>query len=171
MATKHDQLMKELLASFPDQFLRLAVPRIAGAIDLDAVDLAPEEHYPGSPTGRERRADLVGLATALPEREGAGEGEIEEVMLHTEIELRYRGLTAPRLLSYHRGLSLKYAMVVHTIVLGCGAVRQGHSLKSTKSGLWARRWWSFATTASGCRERRRLSTWHGRSRWPGRWRR
>ena len=55
MATKHDQLMKELLASFPDQFLRLAAPSLAEAIDLEALELAPEEHYPGSPSGRARR--------------------------------------------------------------------------------------------------------------------
>ncbi len=114
---KHDQLMKELLTSFPDQFLRLAAPRIAEQIDLDAVEFAPEEHYPGSPTGRERRADLVARAPALPGGKGAEHGERQDVVLHAEIELRYRGRMAARLLSYHRGLSLKHALKVHTIVL------------------------------------------------------
>ncbi len=94
MATKHDELMKELLAHFPDQFLHLAAPRLAERIDLEAVQFAPEEHYPGSPTGRERRADLVAQAHALPEPEGSEHDGTREVMLHAEIELQYRGRTA-----------------------------------------------------------------------------
>ncbi len=117
MASQHDELMKELLTRFPDQFLRLSAPRLAECVDLAALELAPEEHYPGSPTGRERRADLVGRETALPSPGDDRHGEIEEVMLHGEIEIQYRARTAPRLLGYHRGLSLKYALVVHTIVL------------------------------------------------------
>ncbi len=114
MATKHDQLMKELLASFPHQFLRLAAKEIADRLDLDTVILEPEEHYPGTPTGRERRPDLVSRARVLAGEDGEDEGE---VLLHVEIELRYRGSKRPKLLSYQRGLSLKYALPVHTIVL------------------------------------------------------
>ncbi len=115
MATKHDQLMKRLISHFPDQFLCLAAPQIAGSVDLEAIEFAPEEHYPGSPTGRERRADLVARASALPADKK--DREREKVLLHTEIELQYRSRTKPRLLAYHRGLSLQYALVVHTIVL------------------------------------------------------
>ncbi len=76
----------------------------------DTVAFEPEEHYPGVPTGRARRPDLVSRARAKVEDEA-------EVLLHAEIELRYRGDKRPGLLSYHRGLSLKYALPVHTIVL------------------------------------------------------
>ncbi len=117
MATKHDQLMKELIASFPDQFVRLAAPRLAERIDLVAVAFEPEEHYPGSPTGRERRADLVSRAYALPEPKSAENGETEEAVLHAEIERQYRSATVSRLFDYNRGLGLKYALVVHTLVL------------------------------------------------------
>ncbi len=115
MATKHDQLMKRLISQFPDQFLRLAAPQIARTVDLEAIEFAPEEHYTGSPTGRERRADLVARASALPD--GEKDRERENVLLHTEIELQFRSRTKPRLLAYHRGLSLHYTLVVHTIVL------------------------------------------------------
>ncbi len=114
MASQHDQLMKRLISHFPDQFLRLAAPHIAGSVDLETIAFAPEEHYPGSPTGRERRADLVARAASLPVDESE---DVEDVLLHTEIELQYRSRTKPRLLAYHRGLSLHYALVVHTIVL------------------------------------------------------
>ncbi len=114
MATKHDQLMKELLACFPDQFLRLAAVEIADRVDLDTVVLEPEEHYPGAPTGRERRPDLVSRARTFVDEDGNDEGE---VLVHVEIELKYRSSKLPTLLIYHRGLSLKYALPVHTIVL------------------------------------------------------
>ena len=110
MATKHDQLMKELLGCFSDQFLILASPELADQIDLETVHLRPEEHYPGAPTGRERRPDLVSRARTLADDD-------DEVVIHVEIELRYRGRRLPKLLVYHRGLSLKYGIAVHTIVL------------------------------------------------------
>lgn len=112
--TPHDQLMKELLVSFPDQFVRLAAPSLAQRIDLDALALEPEEHYPGSPTGRERRPDLVGRAYAMPEPRN---GEVKEAMLHAEIERRYLSATVSRLFDYNRGLGLKHAVPVHTLVL------------------------------------------------------
>ncbi len=114
MATRHDQLMKELIAAFPHQFLRLAAAEIADKVDLDSVAFEPEEHYPGTPAGRERRPDLVSRARTVGSEAGTDGGE---VVLHAEIELRFRGSKLPKLLSYHRGLSLKFALAVHTIVL------------------------------------------------------
>ncbi len=121
MATRHDQLMKELIAAFPDQFLRLAAPELAERVDLATVALEPEEHYPGAPSGRERRTDLVSRARTK------ADGEIEacEILIHVEIELRYRHDKLLKLLSYHRGLSLKYALPVHTIVLYLRGGRPG----------------------------------------------
>ena len=116
MAVQHDQLMKKLLATFPDQLLRLAAPELAECLDLESMAFEPEEHYPGSPTGRERRADLVGRAWARTEPGGA-ENDVAEALIHVEIELEFRTRTAPRLLRYNRGLSLKYELTVHTIVL------------------------------------------------------
>ncbi len=113
MTTPHDQLMKELIAAFPRQFLRLAALEVAERVDLDTVAFEPEEHYPGTPAGRARRPDLVSRAQAKTGEDGAK----GEVLLHVEIELRYYNRKLPGLLSYHRGLSLKYALPVHTIVL------------------------------------------------------
>lgn len=155
MATKHDQLMKELIATFPGQFLRLAAPPISERIDLDAVAFEPEEHYPGSPTGRERRADLIGRATALADAEG---DDVEmEVLLHAEIELRYLTVTAPRLLRYNRGLSLKYELVVHTVVLYLhggppGAQSQVYEEKSLGQVVVAFRYHSLGLSRSQAAE-------------------
>ena len=115
MATNHDQLMKELIATFPDQFLHLAAPEVAARIDPGSLAFEPEEHFSGNPTGHARRCDLVSRATVLPPAEGSG-GE-DEVLMHVEIELNNRAAVPPKLLLYNRGLSLKHALPVHTIVL------------------------------------------------------
>ena len=62
MATNHDQLMKELIAAFPGQFVCLAAPEVAERIQLAALAFEPEEHYAGSPTGHARRGDLIARA-------------------------------------------------------------------------------------------------------------
>ncbi|MCP3961901.1 MAG: DUF4351 domain-containing protein [bacterium] len=49
MATQHDQMMKELITTFPDQFLRLAAPDVAERVHLGEVAFEPEEHYPRLP--------------------------------------------------------------------------------------------------------------------------
>ena len=115
MATHHDQLMKELIAAFPAQFLRLAAPGIAERLDLEALSFEPEEHYSGSRTGYARRGDLIGRAPVKPEAVEEADGG--EVLLHVEIELENRRRVRPRLLRYHRGLSLKHELPVHTLVL------------------------------------------------------
>ena len=117
MATQHDELMKQLITAFPDQFLRLAAPRLAERIDLDAVVFGPEEHYPGGPTGREQRPDLIARATSRSPPSGEPVDGEEEVMLHVEIELEYRLRVEPKLMRYNRGLSLKFALPVHTLNL------------------------------------------------------
>ncbi len=60
MPSQHDQLMKELIAAFPDQFVRLAAPERAERVNLDAVTFEPEEHYPALP------ADGSAARTSFP---------------------------------------------------------------------------------------------------------
>ncbi|MEM7587085.1 MAG: DUF4351 domain-containing protein [Acidobacteriota bacterium] len=110
MIIPHDQLMKELIARFADQFLRLVAPEVAGGVDLETLRLEPEEH--ANPTGHARRSDLVGRTKVLEP-----EDREDEVLVHVEIELQFRKTIEPRLLRYHRGLSLKYELPVHTLVL------------------------------------------------------
>ncbi len=115
MATNHDLLMKELIAAFPDQFLSLAAPYLAERVDLRGVHFEPEEHFAGSPTGHARRCDLV-ARSSTQWSDGRQDAE-EQVLLHIEIELRYQSTVEPKLLRYHRGLSLKHGLPVHTTVL------------------------------------------------------
>ena len=93
----------------------MAAPEIADRIDPKSLAFEPEEHYSGGPTRHARRADLITKAQPMDDTEA--KIHEEDVLLHAEIELQYRARTIPRLLRYHRGLSLKYALLVHTIVL------------------------------------------------------
>ncbi len=108
MPQTHDQIMKELITAFPTQFLELAAPELAARLLLEEVSFEPREHYPGSPSRRERRPDLVAEVRSL-------QGEL--ALAHVEIELDRRAEAEPKLLRYQRGLSLKYELPVHSIVL------------------------------------------------------
>ncbi len=108
MPQTHDQIMKELITAFPAPFLELAAPDLCRRLSPETVAFEPMEHYPGSPSQRERRPDLVARVST-----GAG----EEVVVHVEIELKYRASVPPKVLRYHRGLSLHYELPVHSVVM------------------------------------------------------
>ena len=108
MAGGHDQLWKDLIRAFPIDFLRLVDGELAAQLELSALSLEPVEEFLDRPTGAGRRMDLAGNARSL---EGA------EVLVHVEIELRFRDTVPPRLLLYNRLLGLRRRRPVHTIVL------------------------------------------------------
>ena len=108
MAGGHDQLWKDLIQTFPGDFVRLAGPDLAARLDLGAIQFRPVEAPSGALRGRERRLDLT---AEVEDRDG------ERALLHVEIELRFRTATAARLLAYNRLLALHFALPVQTIVL------------------------------------------------------
>ncbi len=112
MAGAHDQLGKELIRAFPADFVRLILSGVAAQIDLTAIDFRSEEFFTESPRGgRPRRPDLTAEVPVL--------GSDEEVILHGEIEARYRKARVPGLCEYNRMLTLRYGKSVHTAVVYC----------------------------------------------------
>lgn len=108
MAGGHDQLWKDLIQTFPADFVRLAGPDLAVRIKLDAIELRPAETPSDAPRSRERRLDLIGRAEST---------EGEQALLHVEIELQFRTVMAERLLAYNRLLALRFGLPVQTIAL------------------------------------------------------
>ncbi len=108
MAGGHDQLWKELIRAFSVDFLQLVDDDLAGRLELSSLTLGPAEEFLDQPTGAERRLDLVGGARTL---------EGDDLVVHVEIELRYRAPVPSRLCLYNRLLSLRRCRPVHTIVL------------------------------------------------------
>jgi hypothetical protein len=106
----HDQLFKDLIRSFPGDFLSLTAPDLLSQLDPGSLDFRPAEIFIDLPQGAQRHLDLVARA---PTRSG----EPEAVLLNVEIELRYRSTIPPRLWGYNRQLHLRYGLPVHTFVL------------------------------------------------------
>jgi hypothetical protein len=110
MAGGHDQLFKDLLRAFPADFLWLAGEAVAAKLELGGLELQPAEVFLDQPRGDQRRLDLVTRAEARTG--GAG-----PVLLHVEIELRYRSTVAARLWLYNCLLHQRHGLPVHTFVL------------------------------------------------------
>jgi len=108
MAGGHDQLFKDLIAAFPGDFLRLLAPAIAKRLEARHYDAQPTEAFLDHPRGAARRPDIVLRAAA---RDGT------EVLLHFEVELRFRSRLPARLWTYNRLLHLRSGLPVHTFLL------------------------------------------------------
>src|SRR5262245_28784711 len=108
MAGGHDQLWKDLIRTFPRDFVRLVAEDFAARLDVSSLHLEPAEEFLDRPTGAERRMDLVGSAEFL-----AG----GQLLLHVEVELRYRSIVPARLWTYNRLLGLRRRLPVHSYVL------------------------------------------------------
>ncbi|HEV7785600.1 MAG TPA: DUF4351 domain-containing protein [Thermoanaerobaculia bacterium] len=106
----HDQLFKDLLRSFPSDFLRLAAPALARRLVLEGLELHPAEGFLDLPRGAQSRPDLVARAEVR-------EGGPEAVLLHVEVELRFRASVPGRLWRYNRMLHLRHDLPVHSFVL------------------------------------------------------
>ncbi|MEA2692520.1 MAG: hypothetical protein QOJ16_1907, partial [Acidobacteriota bacterium] len=110
MAGGHDQLFKDLIQTFPGDFLRLAAPEIASRIDLGGLEFLPTESWTDLPRGARRQPDLLARVLALDDG-------MQPVLLHIEVELRYRSALPARLWRYNRVLSLRHDLTVHSMVL------------------------------------------------------
>ncbi len=127
MSTNHDQILRDLIAAFPMDFIELILPDVGSRIDCASVDFRKEEYFTDSPRGgRPRRPDLVAWAPTLTG---------DEVGIHVEIEARYRTARRSKLLDYNRLLSMRRSKPVHTAVIYCrggppGAQRQELHVKS-----------------------------------------
>lgn len=107
----HDQLFKELLSHFFDDFLHLAVPGIARHLDTGSCRPLPTELFTDLPAGEQRRLDLL---AEVPTRSGAPPGK---VYVHTEIESEARLTMGGRMRDYWHLLALKKFRPVVPIVV------------------------------------------------------
>lgn len=107
----HDQLFKDLLSLFFDDFLHLVVPDIVRHLDLGACRPLPTELFTDLPEGRQRRLDLL---TEVPTLGGAPPGT---VYVHTEIERDARSGMDERMRDYWHLLALKKLRPVIPIVV------------------------------------------------------
>jgi len=112
---RHDQLFKDLLRAFFGDLLNLVMPEVATYLNLGQVEFLDKETFTDLPVGRRRELDLV---AKVPIRKGARDREVERlVLIHIEIERRYRSVVARRLWRYTMHLSLRHKLPVVPIVV------------------------------------------------------
>src|SRR5437867_939293 len=83
----HDQLFKDLLRAFFQEFMELFFPDIAPRLDFTRVVPRDKELFTDVPRGEQREADLV---TEVQTRQGRPEA----VLIHVEVEAGRRGMGA-----------------------------------------------------------------------------
>jgi predicted transposase YdaD len=108
MHSRHDQLFKDLIRAFPADLLRLILPEAVRRLRLETLEFQPTEEFLDLPQGRERRLDLMARVSTW---------EGEPVLLHVEVETRFRAGMAERLWSYNRLVRLRRGQPVWTVVL------------------------------------------------------
>src|SRR5262245_15684582 len=104
----HDSFFKRLLRAFFPDLLRLAVPDIAGQLDLPGAVFLDKELFTRS--GRRREPDLLARIPLLA-------GGPESLLVHVEIEARARSPIVGRLRQYRRRIEAAYDSDVVSIVV------------------------------------------------------
>ena len=110
MPAAHDQLFKDLIRHFPADFLRLIAPTLARRVEATSLEPQPTELFLDLPRGRRRQPDLLLRALARG-------GEAGAILLHLEIEQRFRSHFPSRLWRYNRLLHLRFDLPLHSFVL------------------------------------------------------
>jgi len=103
----HDFLFKRLLRAFFPDLLRLALPGMAGHLDIHGAVFLDKELFTRS--GRRREPDLL---VRVPLLNGP-----ESLLVHVEIEVRARSRIVGRLRQYRRRIEAEYDSDVVSIVV------------------------------------------------------
>jgi hypothetical protein len=105
---RHDSIFKTLLEEFLADLLRLAVPDLAGRLDLAQLDFRKQEFF--TDTGRRRVVDLL---ARVPFLSASG----RSLLVHVEVEARARPGMGRRLWHYRNRILAAHDSHVLSIVL------------------------------------------------------
>lgn len=97
--TLHDRLFKEFLQRFLPSFLRAFLPREAAQLNFDTLEFRKQELIVNFPQQMLRITDTVAEVRTLA-------GEPEVIIVHVEVEARYKEQLAQRMFEYYSLLSL-----------------------------------------------------------------
>lgn len=98
--TRHDQLFKELINNFFEEFLEAFFPDVYGHIDFSSVQPLPDEVYTDLLEGKTRRLDII-VETKL-------KGEDTVMIIHVEPQSYYQSDFRERMYHYFSLLYNKY---------------------------------------------------------------
>jgi hypothetical protein len=156
---RHDSIFKRLLREFFSDLLWLAVPELAGRLDLTRPVLLDKELFTAG--GRRREVDLLARVSFLAV-EGGG-----ALLVHVEVEARARPGMERRLWLYRNQIQAAHESHVLSIVLynGDPVASKGRPWARTSSATWR----TSITSLSASRTAIRPRTWTGPSLSPGGW--
>ncbi|MEM9596630.1 MAG: DUF4351 domain-containing protein [Acidobacteriota bacterium] len=98
---RHDPIWKSLIQTFLGDFVHLVAPEVAAGLDFETVRFLDRESFTDLPARVRSELDVV---AEVPERGGGA----QLVLIHVEVEGRYRRTMGPRMLRYYRHLRLRY---------------------------------------------------------------
>ena len=107
---RHDALWKGLLQAFFPQFIQFVVPELADRLLVEKGRFIDQESFVDPPEGEKALLDLVAEVPAI-------DGPDELILIHIEVERRFRQAMDLRMWRYFAHLSLKYGRPIVPIVL------------------------------------------------------
>jgi hypothetical protein len=144
--TSHDQLAKNLLETFFDDFMRLAAPEAAARLRLSEAVFLDKQAFTDWPEGNRREMDL--LAEVPVAEEGGG-----TVLVHIEIESSARAGISTRLWRYYMQIRLRHGLQVISLLVNLKGGRPGVHREQLKEGFeeWEAASFRFRVfSLSGC---------------------
>ena len=115
----HDQLFKEFLREFFQDFLELFYPDEAARLDFGTLRFLDKELFTDFPEGSLREADVVAQIHTR-------EGQPELILVHIEVQLRPEPDFAQRMFQYYALLWLRYRIPILPVAV---YIRGGEDLK------------------------------------------
>jgi len=135
----HDQTFKEFLREFLREFLQLFFPEVEAQLDFSALRFLDTESFTSFPEGSSRAADLV---AEVKTRDGA-----REILVHVEVQARWRSSFAKRMFEYYSLLRAKYDVSVFPIVVYLRGGRTGISEEPHVEALFGKEQLRFRYSA------------------------
>lgn len=97
----HDQLLKEALSAFLEDFVTLFAPQQAGQLDFSTVRFLDKEVFTDLAAGQRREMDLLAEVKTQS-------GTLRLVLIHVEIQRRREAGFAARMLHYFMSIHLRF---------------------------------------------------------------
>jgi len=120
MRTAHDQLFKDFLHEFLQDFLKLFYPDVEARLDFGTLRFLDTESFTSFPEGSSRRADIV---AEIHRRDGAK----ELLLVHVEVQARWGRDFSKRMFQYYALLSAKHEVPIFPVAV---YLRRGRSVPS-----------------------------------------
>jgi len=141
-ALPHDQLWKQLLWAFFQDFMVLFFEDVARELDFEKAELLDKEQFTDLPTGKRRELDLVVKVRTK-------DGNPEIVLIHVEVERKRRAAMARRMWEYYSLLRLRHRLPVFPVVVYLSPGAGGANEETFEETLFGRCVHRFCYAAIG----------------------